>query len=237
LRNLRCLGLFLLLPVVVGGHLPGDDSTSTNIKVAGGLGSYASIRRGCHGEVISKRKVGFEDFGFSWDHKLKSPLRVGLRAGGIWQGSGFRRNLYMNPNLSFEWTKFGFGAGPFLAQENLPSGNESWDRNSLSWHLRIGSPKSYTSLSMLECVPLYSGGGYINIGFGGMAGKKVSYWFGLGTSGPYDNPGFVAKTNLKLKADWSLDLATRLGRSEGISESAISIGLNYKLSRKPSLCH
>jgi len=237
LRKLKYLGFLFLLPLVVGVQVGKNDSTETNIKVAGGAGSYAYITRGCEGQVLTKDKVPFKDFGFSLDHKFRFPVRVGLRGGNIWERNRYYpdkriTNSYLNPNLSFEWRRFGIGAGPFFAQKDLPTREGGkLRRNSLSWHLRLGSPKLYFSIHMLESVPLYSGGGYINLGLGG-ASRKVSYWFGLGIRGPYDTEGFLIKTNFKLKENWYLDLAGRLGQSEGVSESAVSFGLNYKFKAR-----
>lgn len=222
----------------MGVQVGKNDSTETNIKVSGGAGSYAYITRGCEGEVLTKDKVPFKDLGYSIDHKFKFPVRVGLRGGNIWERNRYypderRTNSYLNPDLSLEWKWFGIGAGPFFAQKDLPTREGGkLSRNSLSWHLRFGSPKLYFSIHMLESVPLYSGGGYINLGLGGGVSRKFSLWFGLGTKGPYDTEGFLAKTNIKLKGNWYVDLVGRLGTSAGISESAISFGLNYKFITK-----
>ena len=241
MRNLRCLGFFLLLPLVVGVPVSQEDSTEMNIKIAAGRGSYAYITRGCEGQVLSEQDVSFKDLGFSVDYQVKSPVQVGLRAGKIWDeykyavytdGIGFeeRPNTYLNPNASIEGRWLGIGGGYFFAKRHLPNREDRWwARHLPSWHLRIGKPRFYFSIQMLENVPLYSGGGYINLGFGGIAGRQTRYWLGLGTSGPYDGTGFVAQTNFKLKGSWYLDLTGRVGASEGSFERAISAGLNYRL--------
>lgn len=241
MKNLRFLGFSFLLPLVFGMPVSEEDTTEINMKVAGGIGSYAYITRGCEGQTLSKTDIPFKDVGFTVDYKLKSPVQVGLRAGKIWEeykhavytdGIEFKEmtNSYLNPNISFEWRKFGIGAGPFFPKRHLPHRQDrQWAKRLPSWHLRVGGPKFYFSIHMLENVPLYSGGGYLNLGFGGAAGRKTSYWIGLGASGPYDGTGFVAKTNFYLKKNWYLDLAGRLGGSEGDVEHAIAVGLNYRL--------
>jgi hypothetical protein len=241
LRNLRYLGFSLLLPLVIGMPVGEDDTTQMSMKVAGGVGSYAYITRGCEGQVLTKEDIPFQDIGFSFDYKVKSPVQVGIRAGKIWEkykyavytdGIEFKEmtNSYLNPHISLEGKWLGLGAGPFFAKKYLPRrGDRQWDKCLPSWHLRIGNPKFYFSIHMLENVPIYSGGGYIDLGLGGTPSRKVGYWLGLGTEGPYDNVGFVAKTVFQIKGSWYLDLAGRLGSSQGISESAVSVGLNYRL--------
>jgi hypothetical protein len=245
-KNFKFVSFFMLLPLVVGVQNANNDSTETNFKIAGGLGSYAYITRGCEGEVLTKEEIPFKDAGFSFDHKFRSPVKIGLRGGYIWDNRDRATeyidwidtliivensdNFYLNPDLSFEGRWFGIGAGPFFAQKTLygREGGE-WGKSLPSWHIRIGSKKGYFSMNMLENIPLYSGGGYLNLGVGGSASPNFSYWIGLGSSGPYDNVGFIAKTDIRLKSNLYLDLAGRLGTSEGVSESAISAGLNYRV--------
>lgn len=233
MRKLKYLGFLFLLPLVVGVQADKKDSTETNIKVAGGAGSYAYITRGCQGQVLTKDKVPFKDFGFSLDHKFRFPVRVGLRGGHIWNKNVHSpdemiTNLYLNPHVSLELRSFGIGAGLCSAQKELSAKKSGSETTLPSWHLRLGNRKLYFSIHMLENVPIYSGGGFVNLGFGGMVGREASCWFGVSSPRPYDALGFLVKTNFKLQGNWHLDLAGRLGQSEGVSESAISLGINYK---------
>jgi hypothetical protein len=243
LRKLKYLGILFLLPLVVGIQGSNKDSSETNIKLAGGTGSYAYITRGCEGQVLTKNKIPFNDLGFSLDHKFASPVRVGLRGGNIWERNRYSfegidspsekiTNFYINPDLSLEWKWFSIGAGLFSAEKDLYWRDMGSARKLPSGHLRLGSPQLYLSAHLLESVPLYSGGGYLNLGFGGEASRRVSFWLGLGVTGPYDIGGFLIKTNIKVKGNWRLDLAGRLGSSEGISENAFSFGLNYRFITK-----
>lgn len=245
MTNLKYLGFLFLLPLVIGAPVAEKDSSETNIKLSGGAGSYAYIHRGCEGEVTSKENAPFKDAGFSIDHKFKGPVKIGLRSGYIFEKqlwydhcfpaptSKHRKNIYVNPHFAFEGESFGIGFGPFFAQKSLwGSEQQEWGKNLPSAHIRIGNRKLYFSANLLENVPLYSGGGYVNFGLGFR--RNVSFWWiglggGLPLSGPYDAWGLVAKSNLRLNSNWHLDLAGRLGVSEGVSESAISIGLNYRL--------
>jgi hypothetical protein len=241
----KILSFFVVLPLLIGVENDEKDSTETNFKIAVGQGSYAYVTRGCEGEVLTKDKIPFTDFGFSADHKFKSPIKIGLRSGYIsdeipvssvyyddYKSYLFedRTNFYFNPDFSLEWKWFGIGAGPFFAQKTLyGSEGETWGKTLPSGHIRLGTKSAYISINMLENVPLYSGGGYLDLGYGVRASRNFSFWLGMGTSGPYDYIGFVAKTNLRLKGNLHFDLAGRLGSSEGISENAISMGLNYRM--------
>lgn len=242
----RILSFFAVLPLLIGVENDGKDSTETNLKIAGGLGSYAYVTRGCEGQVLTKDKIPFNDFGFSVDHKFRSPVKIGLRSGYIsdqipvssvyyddYKSSLFedRTNFYLNPDFSLEWKGFGIGAGPFFAQKTLDvSEDEKGEETFPSGHIRLGTKKLYFSVNVLEDVPLYSGGGYANMGMG-FGIKSSTWWIGL-SGGPYDAAGLVAKTNFKLFRNWHLDLAGRLGSSEGISENAMSMGLNYRIIGK-----
>lgn len=233
MKKLRFLGFLFILPLVVGAQVGENDSSMTNIKFGGGAGSYAYVTRGCEGQVIRKKRIPFRDIGFSFDHKFKFPVRVGLRGGHIWDKTVYSpdetiTNFYLNPHVSLELRSFGIGAGLCSAQKELSAKKSGSETTLPSWHLRLGSRKLYFSIHMLENVPIYSGGGFVNLGFGGRAGRETSCWFGVSSPRPYDGLGFLVKTNFKLQGNWYLDLAGRLGQSEGVSESAFSLGLNYR---------
>ncbi len=241
--KLKYFGLLFLFPLVVGMQGENPDSSETNLKLAGGAGSYAYVSRGCEGQVLNKQRIPYGDLGFSIDHKPKSPFRIGFRGGFIrepirssWEPaySPDKRatNFYFNPDFAFEWEYFGIGAGFFSSQKDLYWRDLGTARNFPSGHLRIGNPRFYFSAHLMESVPLYSGGGYLDLGVGGKASRKVSYWLGLSIIGPYDTNGFLIKTDFEFAKNWQLNLAGRLGRSQGISENAVSLGLSYRIITK-----
>jgi len=243
LKALKYFTFLFLLPLIVNMQGDNPDSSETDIKIAGGEGSYAYVSRGCEGEILQKEKVDFKDVGFSLDHKFKSPVQVGLRGGNVWEINRFTfdqgystnkniSNLYINPELSLEWEYFGIGAGFFSAQKDLYWRDIGPARNFPSGHLRIGEPRFYFSTHLMESVPLYSGGGYLNLGIGRKASRKFSYWLGWGINGPYDTGGFLIKTDFEFTKNWQLNLAGRLGGSQGISENAVSLGLSYRIITK-----
>lgn len=239
----RIVCLFVLLPLVIGVQTTNRDSSETSFSIAGGTGSYAFISRGCEGEVLNKEKVPFNDAGFSLEHKFKAPIKLGLRGGYIsedqlWYDHSLpppdnkhRTNFYLNPNFSFESEKLGIGAGPFFADKKLYSREgEDWGKIFPSAHVRFGTEKLYFSANLMENVPLYSGGGYFDLGVGTSV-KSFSMWAGANPEGPYDSWGAVLKTDFRFHKNWSLRLNGRLGMVEGTSESAVSIGMTYRLTR------
>lgn len=245
MTKLKYFGLLFLFPLVVGVQGEGPDSSETNFKLAGGAGSYAYVSRGCAGEVLNKQKIPYADGGFSIDHKFKFPLRIGFRGGFVrehsrssWEQAyspdGGGTNFYFNPDLALDWKYFGIGTGFFSAQKDL-----YWRdigighaRKFPSGHIRVGNTRFYFSAHLMESVPLYSGGGYLNSGIGGKVSRNVSYWLGWGITGPYDANGFLIKTDFEFKKNWQINLAGRLGRSQGISENAVSLGLSYRIITK-----
>ena len=243
LTKLKYFGLLFLFPLVIGVQGEGPDSSETNFKLAGGAGSYAYVSRGCAGEVLNKQKIPYADGGFSIDHKFKFPLRIGFRGGYIREHSRTSweqaystdertNNFYFNPDMALDWKYFGIGAGFFSSQKDLYWRDIGPARNFPSGHIRIGSPRFYFLAHLMESVPLYSGGGYLNLGLGGKVSRKVSYWLGLGIIGPYDTEGFLVKTDFEFAKNWQLNLAGRWGGSQGISENAVSLGLSYRIITK-----
>lgn len=241
LSRIACL--LIVTPLVIGVQTTSRDTSETSLRLAGGAGSYAFISRGCEGEVLQKQKASFADAGFSLEHKFKAPVKLGLRGGYIsedqlWYDhtlppptNAHRTNFYLNPDFSFESEKFGFGVGPFFADKNLYSREaQNWGKILPSAHVRLGSSRLYLSANLMENLPLYSGGGYLDFGVGASV-KPASFWVGLNPEGPFDSWGLVIKTDFRFHPNWSVGLNGRLGTAEGISESAISLGLGYRLTR------
>ena len=77
-------------------------------------------------------------------------------------------------------------------------------------------------------IPLYTGG-YDQIGIGSGKNPKFDWWLGWGFTGPYDQPDLALfKANLRLQRHFTLNVVGRAGSTEGISESAIGLGLTYR---------
>lgn len=238
----------LPLEVVV----PPEDGSETNLGLGWSAGHYAIIARGCDGSIISKRQASFQELNFSLDHKFASPIRLGVRSyfkkakresdteyywNSINGTSRFvdqcqdERHVFINPFFQAEWKWFAIGLGPVWSiekngQASLSNGDTHFDPR-CSGYLRIGPPKLfYWDLSIL---PSYVSG--VLTGFGGMVSHDVNLWLGVG-GGVQDKAGFVCKSDIRLYSDLYLNVMTRLGISEGVSENAIHLGLTYRHAGK-----
>jgi hypothetical protein len=238
----------LVLPV--GYYYESSDSTDLVVGLHGGTGQVATVLRGCDGHVISSEGHKFSDVSgsayMSFPPGTQSPFIVGIR-GGSWETKvqlmDYRsaetyekkiRMTYYNPNINIETEHFGFGFGKFYGNFKYSLDDYDYEDNNSgnvesSWHFRFGNvERFYFALSCAESTPLISGGGLFNIGFGYKLGKSTRMYSGLG-AGFYDASGFVQQVRFYPSKDLALDLAVRLGSSAGVSESAISGGLTYKM--------
>jgi len=227
------LSMAVLAPLAV--ELPGtnEDSSVTSLMIAAGAGSYAEVSRGCEGQVLSKEQRRYRDLGFAASHGFEGPLEVGVRATVLRRMPGYEDDeIVWNPNVSVEGRHVGFGLG-YVSNADRPVSDE-FDIWPVSGHLRFGSPtKMYFSVHALEDVPLVSGGGTVRSGIGFRPSRAVDAWVGLGYGPPYDKPGFQVKSTIHLNSILDLNASGRLGRSEGQSENAGSLGLSIRLTRGP----
>jgi len=237
------LGAFIAaLPLAVDAPGPARDSSQaspgeTRLSIAGGAGSYALVMRGCEGQVLSSETVRFRDMGASADHKFSNPIRVGLRAGTVHSelAGGSGDNGYVNPNLSLDWRWVSMGGGYLRSQHGFPGrGNRELSQIPVSGHLRLGPERVHFLISAMEDVPLYSGGGYCDVGAGFRAGTRANVVFvGLSALGPYDGVGFVLHASPALTRTISLDLKGRLGPGEGQTEVGFAVGVSYIAAGAP----
>ena len=240
LRQARILGAFLFLAPIAVGMDERPDSSMTTFRVAGGIGSYAVITRDCSGNAISIDQEQFKDIGAELNHQFRpgastgASFHVGVRGGYLEDHREFRENYvdeptsgqyYVNPYAAIEGGVVGFGAGMLFSNKQLY--NPEKDRFPTG-HLRIGRlSKIYFSTEVLENLPLYSGGGFVNVGLGSQALPKFGWWFGLSAGGPYDSGGFLAKLNIRPTSNWQIDANLRFGFAEGASEAGIGMGIRY----------
>lgn len=221
-----------------------NDLDSNSISIGGhtGVGSVATVLRGCGGEVLEKEKNNFNDYSGSAEAGLalgnQTKLFMGIRA-GKWEAKEAKFPVragepvyypvsftYYNPYVAVESHKYGLGigliSGPVptsLYDEDHPKGKAE-----VSFHLRLGSlEKGYFGISFAENQPLISGGGLFDIGAGYRVGKRFDMFTGA-SAGFYDRLGFLQQIGFKANRNISFDLNFRLGQSEGISECAISAG-------------
>jgi hypothetical protein len=99
-----------------------------------------------------------------------------------------------------------------------------------SWVLRVGNKeKFHLSTQYLSNVPILSGGGIGDFGFGfGSTDSRNLTW--LGTSvGPYQNFGLCIKQNIQVSDNMDILLRGRAGMIESNFEGGISAGLRINL--------
>jgi hypothetical protein len=213
---------------------------ATEVTVSGGTGSYASIGRGCNGEVLSKYPVDLKDAAVEASHKFPGPWRLGARAGVIDLESKdpFKASYnarYVNPYLSLDWPSISLGVGYFRANHPLP---ETYDDEALhgtwnhaSGHVRFGRPNFYFSAAYLEEMPIAAAGD-VALGFG-KAWRKSHVWLGTGAI-PFDHFGLVAKADFRIAGGLAVGGTGRLGSSQGVSENTISLRISYLMTRADS---
>jgi hypothetical protein len=226
--RLYFLSMAMLAPLMVDVPPQKSDSSTTSFSIAYGGGSYAVVTRGCEG-VLSKEPRDFGDMGFAASHRFSGPLEVGLRATVFRNMPQYEDGTVIwNPNIALEGRKFGFGLGYIPEHSNDDS--RDFDVLPMSGHLRYGPLRgTYFSISVMEDLPLVSGGGTASLGLGFRASRVVGFWVGMSTPEPYDEPGLLLKSNVHLNRSLALNLSGRLGESEGISECAGAIGLTLVL--------
>jgi hypothetical protein len=251
LRNVFVFSFIGLLPLQI--CIVPKDSTETNIRVMGSVGQYAYIIRSCDNIPDEKKIVPFNEIGASIDHKSASPIRFGVNSSYILTRKKQKTTTYYDPNYSTperslhddsprgiftinpfvnaEKKYFAIGGGFLVASRDLGNVYEQLNDHlfkSLSGYIRIGNPhRFYVDGTVFHSIPIFANN-YFRAGVGIRANPNIGLWFGYGGL-PYDNGGYIIKTNIRLRHNLYLESVIRCGESEGIDESAIGLGLTYKI--------
>jgi hypothetical protein len=251
-RNLTILSAFVLaFPIAIEAPYDsgGASGHATRISVGGGAGYYALITRDCEGNAIGSRPVTFRDVGADVEQQVHGPLHLGVRGGAVREdvaypegtpypgGSQVQSARYVNPYLALESRHVGIGWGPIFSKES-PAGDPARyeghtpleDAASFSGHLRLGGPNKYFSTSLMENVPLSSGGGYFDMGVGFRPRPTVDWWIGL-SAAPYDRAGAAFRTAWQMNPRWTLDASARLGVSGGEPQTGVALGVTSRFGR------
>jgi hypothetical protein len=239
------LGAFALsLSIVIDADAPPTpQGSSTTATVAGGAGHYAIIDRGCEGEVLRVRHVQFDDRAADIEHRFANGLTLGLKGGLVNEraiGDSTQRsyiypagapageltNTYLNPNVGWDGRKFGIGGGWIHAQRRFEL-YQSRTQIDPSFHVRFGSRAgSYFRIAYMENVPLFSSGGYLDIGFGLHPTRDLDAYAGLSTV-PFDRPGLTLRMAYRVLPQWALSARGRVGFSNEATENGIALGLTF----------
>ncbi len=249
-RSVALGALVLWLPVVVEVPTSPDSGSGgeseTRITLVGGAGHYAIIDRGCEGQVLRTHPARFREAGGSIEHRSSNGLTSGVRSGVLREKRESRfvvtdysvypyreslavvvsetENVYVNPFVAVEGRRLGIGAGWAWARGTLPTLDS---KRQPSFHVRIGRlDKAYFKLGYLESVPLYSGGGFADIGFGGHPHRLWDIYMGM-SGGPFDGPGLSLKCDYRVRPHWAITGRARLGESGGEAQNGMGLGLTY----------
>ena len=244
------------LPVSV--EIPSSDSTSaggeTRLGVTGSIGRYALIDRGCEGHVFDTHPREYGEAGLEAVHLFDNGFGVGVRAGTVREEVTERttatdysqypyrdtthvttydwENSWVNPSVSYEGSNAGVGVGVVTARRTFMPHTGSGLRTLPSFHVRLGPlDRSHLRIAYMESMPLYSGGGYADIGVGSHVHRNWDIYAGLST-GPFDGPGVALRTEYRALPNLAVSARTRLGRSGGEAQNGIALGLSY-VSRPP----
>lgn len=243
IKNVVLFGLIGTLPVRI-------DSTSswnseTKLKLYGVSGQYAYVSRGCEGQIVDKQGIPFTEFGGSLDYKPSPDLRIGLHASMIStkaiepDSNGEIDHLInvkhycFNPFFNSETDYWAVGMGFFFMRSQFPLSTSLTEdafefRIAMSVYLRYGNPELlYVDGAFFQKSPLMSSAP-LCVGVGSDAIPYVGWWVGASSVTPYDTPGLIYEITIKPHENISLDFFARRGRSEGIGENAIGVGLSYR---------
>ncbi len=244
------LQFFLLavvtLPVMVDAP---KDTAHTQITIWSGFGQYALIRRGCSGEILDEKGIGFQELGAKWsrncptretgilvhaarDHKETGHDVFDSTYGYSWQYTYPHRSTFaLNPFVEFKSRYIAMGGGVLISNSGLPPEGASNRHFHPSFRLRLGNPRTFYFDASLFQHPWFFSGNYVRIGIGSNKSPNFQPWGGIGF-GPANQPGLLLRSNSRLNQKWTLHLLFRAGVSSSTSEMALGLGLTYFPSDK-----
>lgn len=235
----RLVATMLILPYFVG-FTRVEDTASTSLEFSVGTGSYAEVARDCSGRTVSVRDVPFKEFGMGVTHRVSS-FTFGASTGAM---THWRQNIvgsaladqegnlfYLTPKVGIDTRYFGLDAGYLIPlnaalPHDLPGsfGHNSERQGLPSGMLRLGNRDSwFLSSSFANNIPLSTGGGLFDVGFGFSGQRPHSlYWIGVG-AGPYDGVALSLKGNFPLSANFILNARAQAANREAF-EYGIALG-------------
>lgn len=246
-RKRRILLLSLLYPNIVCFTPDSTGTSGTFVDLMLGLGKYANVTYDCEGRVTGISKYSFFDYGASVAHKIDD-FKFGLRAGGYsisnpesgqynyyypeYDETG-NSTLYFNPFVALDHKYFEINVGAlFLTNytwnENINDYFISNGKTQFTGLIRIGNSRAFHYTSQyLSNVPLLSGGGMFDMGFGfGSKESRNLTWVGL-SAGPFQNIGLAVKQTIEVSDQIDILLKGRIGQIESNLEGSLSAGARY----------
>ena len=243
----------LLLPAAVEVPVPPDTTGTdweTRVSLVGGVGRYAIIDRGCEGQVLATHPRKFVEHGAEVQHRFANGITFGVRGGGVREKSETRftvydyrtypyreslvvlhnewTNEYINPWLGLERPRVGIGIGRVWSRRPFAVASGGGVKIDPSFHVRIGYlDRGYFRVSFMESVPLYSGGGYFELGGGAHMSRNWDMYLGFNPGAPYDGLGLVLGLEYRASPNLAITARARLGESAGGPQSGFGLGIIY----------
>lgn len=240
----RMSGGTFILVLPIGYYPQSPDSSQVMVGVHGGSGQIMSVVRDCSGNPLASSANTYTDVaGSGYIAVPGSPVVLGIRGGyfesNVRLADTYYQTIprqrasysYVNPNISLEARKVGFGVGLILGK--VPVRLEDFfdteaEHVTFSSHLRIGDIRGgYLMASIAENTPLISGGSWFDLGLGYTLSPKFQGFTGL-SAGMYDRAGFLQQGRFRIHRHVDLDVSLRLGGADGSFEGGISAGLVYR---------
>jgi hypothetical protein len=251
-HRFRIMLILILYPNIVCFTPESSDSSNTVIDFVLGLGKYTNVIKRCTFMGTFTERItnySYIDYGGSISHKIDN-LKFGLRGGGYsisnieivisgnyhelgeysTTGSGVQ---YINPFIAFDAKNAEVSFGLlFLTQypSNENINNKLFNDGTVQFTgiLRLGNKRAFHfSSHYLSNVPIFSGGGMFDMGFGfGRRNSRTLTWVGF-SLGPFENLGLGLKQNIQLSDNVDILIKGRIGSNESNLEGSISAGARY----------
>jgi hypothetical protein len=243
----RILLISFLYPNIVCFTPDSTGTSNTFIDLMLGLGKYANVTYDCEGRVTGISKYSYFDYGASVAHKIDD-FKFGLRAGGYSINSpesdqyyyyysydevAGNSSQYFNPFFGIDHKYFELNVGAlfltdYVWAENINDYFISDGKTQFTALMRIGNSQAFHfSTQYLSNVPLLSGGGIYDMGFGfGSKESRNLTWVGL-SAGPFQNAGLALRQDIEITDQFDILIKGRIGQIESNLEGSISAGARY----------
>ena len=233
--RIRHLVLVTMIGGISIGVAPNPEDEEMTIELVGGFGQYAWIE-GCN----EPEKAEFRETGFSIEKRMDKERSIGVRAHYL-AGDFPTRNPVLGGDLILHETSI-FAVNPYfrvdnarasaafgllMATDDLSCSGCTIGRFSPSIYLRVNTPAGYVDFDFFHSPALLSAN-QVSIGLVAfLPDSRANFRLGLG-AGPYDEVGLTGMLELPVAPRLSVKPSVRFGASEGINETALSIGMSYR---------
>ena len=210
----------------------------TELRVAAGAGHYVALMRDCDGNVINQLEDDFVDVAASVDHRFDgTPFSLGV-TGGFLHDHRFDDTdrdgySYINPTIGLTKHRFAMSLGAvFMSEALLDPNDDDLDPESDVYPtlaMRVGTLAGpYFTVALLSAFPMYSGGGYFDLGMGGQVNDRLGLWGGVSLVG-MTATGITGHLDWRLTDRFYLLGGVAFGSRESEPQYSGTIGLSYRI--------